>query len=105
MSKQDRDNENRFLSSLTPTESVVRVIWEEVLQQDNIGPEDNFFEQGGDSIMTMMVLFQVSDTLGVELPPGALFEAQTLREFCRLIECTGGETGSHTSLLPEKFDQ
>ena len=94
MSKQDRNIESQFLSSLTPTESVVRGIWEEILQQENIGPEDNFFEHGGDSIMTMMVLFQVSEVLGVELPPGVLFEAQTLREFCCLIDCTGGEPES-----------
>jgi len=71
---------------LTHTESVIRKIWMDVLQKDNIRPEDNFFELGGDSMMTMMVLFQVKDTLHVELPPDAMFEAPTLREFCLVID-------------------
>ena len=86
MSKQDQHNLNSDTQQLTQTESIVSRIWAEVLQQDKINPEDNFFEQGGDSLMTMMVLFRVNDILHVEMPPGAIMEAPTLREFCQMID-------------------
>jgi len=84
MSKQEQHNGNS--NTFTETESTVSAIWSEVLQQDKINPEDNFFELGGDSLMTMMVMFRVNDDLHVELPPGAIMEAPTLREFCEMID-------------------
>jgi acyl carrier protein len=71
---------------LSPTEIAVSEIWMEVLQIDRLSPKDNFFEQGGDSLMTMMMLFRVSDDLNVEMPPDAIMEAPTLREFCLAID-------------------
>jgi acyl carrier protein len=83
---QNQFNDNFDVHQLTETERIVSGIWSEVLQQDKINPEDNFFELGGDSLMTMMVLFRVNDDLHVELPPGAIMEAPTLREFCKMID-------------------
>ena len=73
--------------ALSPTEITVGEIWMEALQLDEINPDDNFFEQGGDSLMTMMMLFRVNDVLNLEIPPDVLMEAPTLREFCREIDC------------------
>lgn len=94
MSTEAQKKKNRSSISLTQTEIVVSKIWGEVLQHDRIGPGDNFFELGGDSIMTMMVLFQVNDILHVDLPSGAVFEAPTLREFCHMIDSSKNKPGS-----------
>jgi len=72
--------------ALSPTEITIGEIWMEVLQLDNINPGDNFFEQGGDSLMTMMMLFRVSDVMNMDMPPDALMDAPTLREFCQAID-------------------
>ena len=72
--------------ALSPTEITVGEIWMEALQSDKINPDDNFFEQGGDSLTTMMMLFRVSDVLNVDMTPDALMEAPTLREFCQEID-------------------
>lgn len=71
---------------LTATESVVSAIWAELLQRPTVEPADHFFDHGGDSMMAMIVQFRVADELHVELPPGAVNEAPTLREFCALID-------------------
>jgi acyl carrier protein len=76
-------NDNQALS---PTEITVGEIWMEALQIDIIKPEDNFFGQGGDSLMAMMMLFRVSDVLNVDMTPDALMNAPTLREFCQAID-------------------
>ena len=36
--------------------------------------------------MTMMVMFRVNDELHLDLSPGTIMEAPTLREFCRMID-------------------
>ena len=89
-------NNNGTSTHLTQTESAVSRIWAEVLEKNKIMPEDNFFEQGGDSLMTMMVLFRVNDTLRVELPPDALFESPTLEEFCHVIDSRMEASKSHS---------
>jgi myxalamid-type nonribosomal peptide synthetase MxaA len=77
-------NEDSF--QFTQTESIVYAIWVEVLQEEEIGPEDNFFGLGGDSLMSMIVIFRVKDELNVELPPGSIYKSPTLREFSQLID-------------------
>jgi|GEM_PF-2911848 len=86
MSKNNLHDENSDAFQLTQTESVIYVIWSEVLQLDEINPEDNFFELGGDSLMSMIVLFRVKSELNVELQPSAIYKSPTLREFSELID-------------------
>jgi acyl carrier protein len=86
MLEQDQLNNQTDTPQFTETEHIVSGIWAEVLQQNEINPEDNFIELGGDSLMTMMVMFRVNDELQVELPPGSIMEAPTLREFCQMID-------------------
>ena len=50
---------------LSPTEIIVEKIWTELFHLEKITPNDNFFEMGGDSIMTLTMLFQINDILGV----------------------------------------
>lgn len=71
---------------LSATEAVVGGIWAELLQLIKINPKDNFFEMGGDSLMIMTMLFRIADVLGVELRPGTIMDAPTLREFCQAID-------------------
>jgi len=70
----------------TATEQVVADIWASVLERADIGPDSDFLQLGGDSVMMMMVLFQVGEAFGVELPPEVLLESGTLREFCAQID-------------------
>ena len=79
-------SERHDKQALSQTEIAVSEIWMEALQLDQINPDDNFFERGGDSLMTMMMLFRVSDVLNVDMSPVALMEAPTLREFCMAID-------------------
>ena len=83
MLEQYQHNNN---DTLTETENIVSQIWAEVLQEEQINPEDNFFELGGDSLMTMMVMFQVNDKLNVDMPQYTMNQFPTLREFCEKID-------------------
>jgi FkbM family methyltransferase len=54
-------------------------IWQGVLEIDNIGIDDNFFDLGGTSLSGLQVVKEIKSRLGVELSPVALFEAPTVR--------------------------
>lgn len=81
--------------------SIVSLIWAEVLQYEKIKPEDNFFEIGGDSLMVMMMLYRLNDELQIELPPTAIFENPTLREFCEMIDDKKGSEKNTISKEPK----
>lgn len=65
---------------------VVVSVWSEFLGSDALRPDSDFFELGGDSIAALNMLFALGSELGVELPPGALFENSTLGGFTAFVE-------------------
>lgn len=88
-------------TSVSDTQRQVAVIWSEVLQCGSVEADHNFFELGGDSLMSMMMLFRISDELHVDLPPGALSEQPTLAQFCALIDQLSGQrTGLKGAITP-----
>jgi acyl carrier protein len=88
MLKNDLRKINDESFQFTQTESIVYAIWADVLQEEEIGPEDNFFGLGGDSLMSMIVIFRVKNELNVELPPGSIYQSPTLRKFSLLIDAS-----------------
>ncbi|MGH9960190.1 MAG: non-ribosomal peptide synthetase, partial [Pyrinomonadaceae bacterium] len=48
----------------TPTEELLAGIWAEVLRQERVGRQDNFFALGGHSLVAIQVVSRVRDTLG-----------------------------------------
>src|ERR1700682_4775899 len=61
--------------------SVVRAVWSEVLERQDLDPNAHFFELGGDSLAAMRVAARVYDALGIEVPVRILFENPELRQF------------------------
>ena len=66
-------------------EILLSEIWEEVLQQSDIGRQDNFFEIGGDSILSIQIISKARDQ-GITLKPNAIFEFQTIATLANNIE-------------------
>jgi hypothetical protein len=60
------------------TEEVLAGIWASLLNVEQIGVFDNFFDLGGHSLLAGRVLARVADAFGVLLPIRALFEAPTV---------------------------
>jgi acyl-coenzyme A synthetase/AMP-(fatty) acid ligase/acyl carrier protein len=55
-------------------------IWREVLEQDDIGIEDDFFDVGGHSLSGMRVLARVRRDFRVDIPIRRLFDHPTIGE-------------------------
>ncbi|MGC2997860.1 amino acid adenylation domain-containing protein [Streptomyces sp. G35A] len=71
---------------LTGTEQVVAEVWRELLDCDDVTPDDDFFGLGGHSLLTLQVVFRLRKRLGVDLPVRAPFDHRTLAELAACID-------------------
>ena len=62
-------------------------IWQEVLGTEAVNINDNFFEIGGDSILSIQIVARARKA-GIELAPNQLFEHQTIAQLAKLIQET-----------------
>ncbi|BBD64374.1 amino acid adenylation domain-containing protein [Nostoc commune NIES-4072] len=69
--------EETFVAPQTTIEKQLAVIWAEVLGLEKIGRNDNFFRLGGDSILSLQVIFKANQ-IGLNLTPKQLFQHQTI---------------------------
>ncbi|WP_292865633.1 non-ribosomal peptide synthetase [Nostoc sp. LPT] len=68
-----------FIAPQTTVEKQLAVIWTEVLGLEKIGINDNFFEVGGDSILSLQVISKANQA-GLQLTPKQLFQHQTIAQ-------------------------
>nr|WP_269440675.1 condensation domain-containing protein [Micromonospora tarapacensis] len=66
--------------------SRVREIWQQVMDQDEIGDDDDFFALGGHSIMAAELASRLRTEIGTPVPIRWIFEAPTLRSLVRRVE-------------------
>ncbi|MFU8852179.1 amino acid adenylation domain-containing protein [Micromonospora sp. SL1-18] len=70
-------------------EQTLLKIWREVLERDDFGVADNFFELGADSLHAVRILGRLRDELGMELEGDdglqALFESPTVAELAATL--------------------
>jgi len=72
-------------------QSTLKAIWRDVLSVSAVASDDNFFNLGGDSILSMVLLMKVEEDCGVILDPGVLFEYPEFAGFCRHIALVAGQ--------------
>ena len=65
-------------------EELLVALFAEVLDEDAVGPDEDFFALGGDSLAAVEVLEGVRAAVGVDLPPSALVEAPTAAQLATL---------------------
>ncbi|MBT2614011.1 MULTISPECIES: phosphopantetheine-binding protein [unclassified Bacillus (in: firmicutes)] len=60
--------------------------WNEILEQETIDTDSNFFDLGGNSLLAMQFIQMVKNNLGVRLPIKVMFEQSTIKELSVLIK-------------------
>ncbi len=74
------------LAPKTPLEEQMIGIWKDVLKKDRIGLHDNFFDQGGHSLLAIRLLGRISKVFGVRLALRDLFEAPTVGQLSEVVD-------------------
>nr|ATU31794.1 NRPS [Streptomyces sp. KCB13F003] len=69
-----------------PAEEILAGIWGDVLGQDRVSVEDNFFDLGGDSILSIQVISRIRDVFVIDLPARALFDNPTVADLAAAVE-------------------
>ena len=59
-------------------ETAVTSIWRELFGIESVGPGDNFFDLGGNSLLALQLVARLRQTFQVELPLRVVFESQTV---------------------------
>jgi phthiocerol/phenolphthiocerol synthesis type-I polyketide synthase E len=59
--------------------------WEELLGVSGVGPDSDFFELGGESLLGIRLLARIRDRFGVRLTPSQLFDAPKVRELADVV--------------------
>jgi amino acid adenylation domain-containing protein len=75
-----------FVAPRTPIEELVAEIWAEVLELEQIGIHDNFFDLGGHSLLATRVNSRIRDALQLNMPLRMQFESPTIAELAERIE-------------------
>ncbi|HUC10574.1 MAG TPA: amino acid adenylation domain-containing protein [Stellaceae bacterium] len=79
-----RSIEKNFVAPRTDAERILVEIWAEVLGLDQVGVTENFFELGGDSILSIQIVSRAVQA-GLSLSPRLLFLHQTIEELAAVM--------------------
>lgn len=80
-------------------ERAILHVFEEVLGRTGLGPEDSFFELGGDSLLSVRAALRLEEVLGHELPAGLLHQASSARTLAEALERARLHADTHLSVL------
>ncbi|MDR9878604.1 amino acid adenylation domain-containing protein [Pseudomonas allii] len=92
-----------YLAPQTPLQTRLAAIWQAVLQVEQVGLNDHFFERGGHSLLATQVISRVRHDLQLEVPLRALFEQPTLEAFAGV--CAGLQASTALPLVAVTRDQ
>ena len=76
------------------TASRLACIWEKLLGIESVGLDQNYFDLGGDSALTIQLFYQIEKIFKVKLPAAILFDAPTVRELARILHREGSPLDS-----------
>jgi amino acid adenylation domain-containing protein len=77
-------------------EEVLAGIWSAVLKRDRVGVRHNFFELGGDSILSIQIIARANQA-GLRLTAKDIFQHQTIAELAKAAEPMGNGSAEQTA--------
>lgn len=75
---------------LTDTERFVAAVWEEVLQRERIGLDDDLFALGGHSLLATRIISRIRGRYGDDVPLRLVFDHPTVGGLARVLDARRG---------------
>lgn len=94
-----------YVEPRTALETLLVSIWQDALQLERVGIQDNFFALGGHSLLATRIRSRVQAELNIELPLRVFFEGETIELLARQVELhrDSGITGDKVDALEALF--
>ena len=77
-------NEENTETDIHSKETILAV-WRDMFGDPAIGPDDDFFELGGDSLFAVRIATRLSEVLSAEIPAAVMFEGRTVAGVAELL--------------------
>ncbi|RYJ62959.1 AMP-binding protein [Pseudomonas songnenensis] len=84
--RSERARQAGASEAASPLEQQVLALWRRLLKTEAVGPQDNFLDCGGDSLLATEMLTELEQMLGRVIPESVLVEAETARELAERLE-------------------
>ncbi|KAB8314800.1 amino acid adenylation domain-containing protein [Tolypothrix campylonemoides VB511288] len=97
--------EHGYVAPRTVIEQTLTNIWQQLFLKEKVSIHDNFFEIGGDSIVSIQVVSRAKNS-GIQITPKQIFQNQTIAELARVanttvsVECKQGLVTGVAPLTP-----
>ena len=75
-----------YIAPRSPLEETLAEIWANVLGVERVGIHDDFFNLGGHSLIAMQVVSRIIESMQVQLPIDALFNAPSVAALAESLE-------------------
>ncbi|MCO6701889.1 amino acid adenylation domain-containing protein [Streptomyces sp. CHA1] len=82
----------------TATEKLIASVWARTLEVDEVGVDDDFFELGGDSVLSIRITSRLRAALDRDLSPRALFDHPTVALLAAAL--TGPDSAPAAAPIP-----
>lgn len=92
-----------YVAAQNETESKLVRIWESLLRVSPIGIRDDFFDLGGDSLLSVSLFVEIENEFGVQLPLSALIGSPTVEKLAVEL-ARGGVLTSWKYLVPIQIE-
>jgi amino acid adenylation domain-containing protein len=93
------DSRQSFIAPASETEKRLAGIWQQILEKERVGIDENFFDLGGTSLDIMKLNTRIKEEFNKHIPVVSLFKYTTIRALTQLME---EETGNKGPISQEK---
>jgi amino acid adenylation domain-containing protein len=76
--RPDRTPGGEYVAPQTPTEERLAAVWQELLEVERVGRDDNFFALGGHSLLAARLVGRVNRELGADVPLCSFLRSPTI---------------------------
>lgn len=83
---RQKNGASNFVPPNSPLEHELVAIWQEVLNVDRIGIDDNFFTLGGNSLLMAQLVVRINESMATGIALRNFFEMPTISQLAKLIE-------------------
>ncbi|MGZ5133944.1 MAG: amino acid adenylation domain-containing protein, partial [Flavitalea sp.] len=83
---------DRYEAPHTETELKLAELWQDVLEVERVGINDDFFELGGHSLLAVRLISMIRKQFNVEMPIGDIFDYPTIKLLAGRVHTESGKT-------------